>query len=154
MTKPPISVSVDLRVYDLETVRISAHLLTDEFHVLLVPAGRSAAKVLLTPKRPGSAAGRGERRLRAVLDQELLRTRVAENNQKLREHVIGLAMGRTPPAETPRDPALSADQQAELDRLIAEVEEELHKEAKSAPGKDPLGILKTWEEQHGRKRTA
>ena len=47
---------------------------------------------------------------------------------------------------------LTEEQQKELDRLIAEVDEELKKESETA-GEDPLGIARTWEERYGRNRT-
>ena len=159
-----VTASISPTEYGVEAVLGAATLLTDRAYVRVDGDRERALTVTLVPKEPSGAAGLAA--LKADFEAELatqkLRWVMSKNNLWPREHVarqaVLLANGHplTPAAQAGPAPsaaaapdALTADQQAEIDRLIKEVEAEI-KELKDKPaGADPDGVKATWEEKHG-----
>lgn len=146
-------VMVPLKEGMLKTIKHAAFALTATAYVRLDRAG-DCVQVTLSPK--DGSKKMTARRLASLflegLKQESIRSAIEDNNRKLREHIIRLALC---PAQEPlpeqADTGLTEQQQQELDRIIAEVEEEIKKEPRKT-AKDPLGVTKTWEEKYGRSR--
>ena len=147
-------VRVSTKDYPLGVVKYAAFALTDEAYVRLEPA-KNGVRVELTPKIPAPGSlKRLSSRFGDELDLEQIRSKIESNNRSLREHVIRMALsGETSPPPVEAEIALTDEQQKELDRLIAEVEEEIKKES-GASGGDPLGVTQTWEEAHGHDRAS
>ncbi len=143
----------------------AAYLLTDRVYARVDGDPKKALIVTLVPKEPLKAV-----ELAALKDEfelelatQKLRWALAADNAGVREHVtrqavlfvnghpLAPASAQASSAGSPQGGAdpLSAEQQAEIDRLIAEVETEI-KDLKSKPaGADPDGVKATWEETHG-----
>lgn len=146
-------VTVSLEENSLKTIKYAAFALTATAYVQL-DSVKSRVQVTLRPKDvPGKMTAR---RLASLflegLKQEAIRSSLEDNNRKLREHIIGLALcpaKEEAPAQA--DAELSEEQQKELDRIIAEVEEEIKKEPLKS-SRDPLEVTKTWEEKYGKSR--
>lgn len=144
-------IHVPARSYCLETVKFAAHALTGVNFIELRPAP-GGVLVIVEPKDPGA---RGKlRETVSIFKQELkdaeIRSRVAADHRGLRERLIRLAIQGDAPCVQEGEVGLSEAQQKELDRIIAEVEDELRKEPAESK-EDPLGVTKTWEEQNGRE---
>ncbi len=144
--KPSVE-KVNLKKYSPETARYAAYALTGEAYAFLRPAGAGSLSVELRPK-PGAAPAGLAARFRAALREEALRETLFEENKGLREFMLLKALSAPEPAPAP-SAALTPEQEKELDALIAQVEREIKEE--SAPGKDPLGITRRWEDKHGVK---
>lgn len=145
-------VRVSTKDYPLGVIKYAAFALTGEAYVLLESA-KNAVSVEIAPKAPQSGAlKRLAARFKEELALEKIRSEIEANNRGLREHVIRMALsGESAPAPVEAEVALTDEQQKELDRLIAEVEDEIKKESGVSAG-DPLGVTKTWEEAHGHDR--
>jgi len=139
--------TISLKKYSPETARYAAYSLTGEAYAFLSPAGADALSVELRPK-PGAGKAGLAARFRAALREEALRETLFEENKGLREFMLLKALSAPEPAPAP-SAALTPEQEKELDALIAQVEREIKEE--SAPGKDPLGITRRWEDKHGVK---
>ena len=155
-----VTATLSVKEHGLEAILGAAYLLTDRAYARVDGDRAKSLTVTLVPRGPAGAARL--KALRAEFDRELatqkLRWAVAKNNVGVRAHILrqavllanGLAPAPPPPAAAAPSPEpLSADQQAEIDRLIAEVETEI-KELKNKPaGADPDNVKATWEETHG-----
>ena len=139
---------------DEESVKYAAYVLTDAAFARLetMPGG---LRVLLEPKTSDPAALRRlADRFPGQLEEERLRTAIEENNRGIREHIIRLALqGPEAACAPPEDLELTAEQRQELDKIIAEVQDQIRME-KVGGGDDPLGITVTWEEGHAERRDA
>ncbi len=134
----------------LEDVKYAAFALSGNTYVKIESAPDKQVKITFTP-RDGEIPPGLSGLFHSTLEDESLRSRVADNNRCVIEHVIELGLKDDgQPNGIPED-NLNAEQQKELERLIAEVEAEIKKESESSD--DPLGVLKTWEEVHGHGRT-
>ena len=146
-------VRVSLEENSLKTIKYAAFALTATAYVQL-DSIKNRVQVTLRPKDvPGKTTAP---RLAALflegLKQEAIRSALEDNNRKLREHIIGLALRpakEDPLVESAED--LTEEQQKELDRIIAEVEAEIKKEPLKS-SQDPLEVTKTWEEKYGKSR--
>lgn len=144
-------VRVPARVHRLETVKFAAHALTGVNFIQLrpVPGG---ILVIVEPKDPGARSKLRE--TVSTFKQELkdaeIRSQVEADQRGLREQLVRLAIQGEVPRAQEGDVGLTEAQQKELDRIIAEVEDELRKEPAESE-EDPLGVTKTWEERHGRE---
>lgn len=146
------SAEVPLQQYSPEAVKYAAYSLMDEAYVLL---RRTEAGVLvrLEPKasRDPAAPERLGERFEEALPLEGIRSEIEANSRGVREAILRMAIQGDSPAAAPKEPlGLTPEQEAELDRLVADVETELAKENADS---DPLEITQTWEERHGKPRT-
>ena len=135
----------DPKKYSLQTIRYAAYALSGENHVLLASAkGRIAAT--FSPKAGAAPAGLKKSFLRE-LEDEKFRERLFEENRELHYWMIKRAINYVPAESKPKEEfGLTADQEKELEQLIAQVESEIKL------GKDdPKGITKTWEQKYGKK---
>ncbi|MDD5656020.1 MAG: hypothetical protein PHF00_02040 [Elusimicrobia bacterium] len=154
-----MTIAVGLREFPMEVVRFTAYLFMDRADPLIALEGKRRARVTLRLR--AAVAGKRLALEKAAFLKELEAQRfqwdVLRKNRSIQEFIVRQAL-QQPPAAAPApesgnsDLELSQEEERELDRLIAEVEETLAKEAKGRAGKkkDPLGIRKTWEEAHGR----
>jgi hypothetical protein len=123
---------------DLPAFMGAAYQVTDASHAIVGRAGR-AATVTLWPKNGTRTAGLAARFL-AVYGDQRSRWSVERANLDVRAEVLRRSLrliedeGAAPGEPAP---SLSADQKAEIARMLAEAE--------SAP-RDPLGIARPWEE--------
>lgn len=144
---------VPTREYALETVKFAAHMLTgSNFVRLALETGGVLVQVeSKDPQGPG-----GARKTEALFKQELkdaeLRSWVSANDRGIRESIIRLAIQGDAAPVPEAEAGLTDTQQKELDRIIAEVENELRQDT-AVVKEDPLGVTKTWEERYGREET-
>lgn len=164
-TAGAVVASLSVAEHGLEPILGAAYLLTDRVYARVDGDPKKSLTVTLTPKEPLKASGLAalQEEFELELASQKLRWAVTANNAGVREHVarqavllvnghpLAPAAAQAPAAGSPpggADP-LSAEQQAEIDRLIAEVETEI-KDLKNKPaGADPDGVKATWEEKHG-----
>lgn len=164
-TSGAVVASLKVAEHGLEPILGAAYLLTDRVFARIDGDPKKSLTVTLVPKEPLKAAGLAalEEEFELELATQKLRWAVSKNNAGVCEHVarqaVLLVNGHPlAPVASPAPAAgsapgggepLSAEQQAEIDRLIAEVETEI-KDLKSKPaGADPDGVKATWEEKHG-----
>lgn len=164
-TSSVIVAALSVSEHGLGPILGAAHLLTDRVFARLDGDPKKSLTVTLVPKEPLTAAGMAalKEEFELELAAQKLRWAIAKNNVGVREHVARQAVllvnghplapvsAPAPAAGSPQGGGepLSAEQQAEIDRLIAEVETEI-KDLKSKPaGADPDGVKATWEEKHG-----
>ncbi|MFA5139514.1 MAG: hypothetical protein WC728_09810 [Elusimicrobiota bacterium] len=152
-----LAVTVASKECPAEDVRFAAYLYMDRADPLIEPT-TGGLRVRLRYRAP-VAAGRLREEGKAFVEelrQQRFQGELLARNGSLHEYVVRQALsgaGQAEPAEEGAEPELSAEEEKELDRLIAEVEELVEKEAKGKPkqAEDPLGIRATWEEAHGEK---
>lgn len=151
-----VSVTVRVGPDGPEPILGAAYLMTDRAWARVDGDRKKSLTVTLKPRSGGAKALAAlEADFAAELETERLRWAVARNNAPVRLHIaqqaVLLAQGRLPeapaaaPAPAPAE-TLTAEQQAEIDRLIAEVETEI-KELKTKK-LDPENVAATWEETH------
>ncbi len=153
MTKKyPAACNVSLSDFSLDAVRYAAHAVSGPAVVFLKMSGKNAVTVELTSKKnPPEPAAVLKNRFLSELADEKLREAVSANNRELREFLILKALsGPEKPAESP-DSGLTAEQEKELEELIAQVEKEIKLDSRPGGSEDPLGITRTWEDKYGAK---
>lgn len=152
-----VSFTLSVAEHGREPILLAAFLLTDRAWAELSSAKAGKLKVTLRLKAGGDLKALGEEFL-AELETQKLRWTLLKDNAAVREYVarqaVLLAHGhQVPPAAAApaaaQPEALTPDQQAEIDRLIAEVEVEI-KDLK-AKKLDPDNVAATWEEKHTEK---
>lgn len=136
-----------------EPALFAAHALLDRAWARVDAGPRGALTVTLLPK-PGADAAAVEAAFREELASQERRWAVARNNAPVLLHAARQAVlaaeGRlreSAPA-APASEALTAEQQSEIDRLIAEVEVEIKELKTRKEGADPDNVRATWEERH------
>jgi His-Xaa-Ser system protein HxsD len=133
----------------------AAYLLMDRAYVAVEGDRAKSLKISLRAKAGASAASLKEDFARELAAQKL-RWAIARNNQPVREHIVEhavlLANGHVeaapagaPPQSAPQD-ALTDEQRKEIEKLIAEVEDEIKTMNASKAPKDPQNIRASWEE--------
>ena len=155
--KDAVSFTLSTAEHGREPILLAAFLLTDRVWAALSGAGAGKLKVVLRPKAPLDLKDLEEEFL-AELSTQKLRWAILKDNAVVKEYVArqavllahGHAAPAAPQAPAPAAPeALTPEQQAEIDRLIAEVEVEI-KDLK-AKKLDPDNVSATWEEKHREK---
>jgi His-Xaa-Ser system protein HxsD len=166
-----IAFDLDEKIYPLEAVQNAIYIFTDRAYVRVERSEPDRLKVVMTvkagmaPSVPGALKGEFDNEL----IHQVLRQRISDSNQKIREFIVTKALisaqpssvvtvsspatdaggapcpdcggtGRAPP--TP--PHIESALEKEIDRLLAEIE--------SGDGAaDPLGVSVPWEEAFGAK---
>lgn len=172
------SVSFDLKQYtmvadcdakadSLEVIRSAAYVLTDRAFALLKAGPEGTVRVVLQSKEPADEAALEAlaKTFRDELATQRLRHQISKNNVSIREYIVEQAIRlaqqppedastspSTGPAAPPPEPELTEAQRQEIERLIAEVEEEIRAMAPQKAAADPLKISATWEETHAPKK--
>lgn len=139
---------LDGGVFHADSVLAAAHVMARRLRVWLKPDGKGGTVVRAALREGEDGAGDPESLFREEAAAQELRRRVSAANKGLREYVVTQALlaaaGERPEAHAG---VLSKEEDAEIDRLISEVEAEI--EAKAARF-DPGAAGKTWEESGGR----
>lgn len=172
-TADPAEISFDLdeKLYPLEAVQNALYVFTDRAYVRVERSEPERLKVVMTVKAGSPPSVRVE--LKGEFDNELLhqilRQRISDSNQKIREFIVtkalvsaqpaALVAAAAPAAEAEcvecavvegapaAPPQIDAALEKEIDRLLAEIE--------SGDGAaDPLGVSVPWEEAFGGKAKA
>lgn len=166
-----LSLDLDEKLYSLEAAQNAAYVFTDRAYVTVERSAPDRLKVVLAAKEGSSvspAALKGE--FGNELIHQVLRQRISDSNQKIREFIVTKALLSAQPASASASAAAAATAEAEascpdctgageapaappqidaalekeIDRLLAEIE--------SGDGAaDPLGVSVPWEEAHGAK---
>ena len=147
-----IPIKVSLKKHSLDAVRYAAYAVSGAAFVFLKMAGKNAVTVeLASKKNPSASSAVLKHRFLSELADEKLREAVSDDNRELREFLILKALsGPERPAQS-RDSGLTAEQEKELEDLIAQVEKEIKLDSRSRKSRDPLGITRTWEDKYGAK---
>jgi His-Xaa-Ser system protein HxsD len=137
----------------LEPLLGAAYLMMDRAYVRLSGDRKKALTVEFFPKDPAVSAASLEKEFRAELEGQKLRWQLARHNQPIREYIaeqaVLLATGRAappPPQEGAAD-QLTDEQRSEIEKLIAEVEDEIKTMNQKKAVADPKNIKASWEER-------
>ncbi|PIS46710.1 MAG: hypothetical protein COT17_07160 [Elusimicrobia bacterium CG08_land_8_20_14_0_20_51_18] len=146
-----LKISADLKKYPLGIVRYASYALSGNLFVFIRKISASKAEISFSPKKGKMDAKMVSADFKKNLEDETLRDFIWEANKKLREFLILKAITAQERAPEPeKAEGLTPEQEKELEKLIAEVEEEIKKESSGAGGGgDPLKIKQTWEEKYG-----
>lgn len=136
---------LSLKKYSLEDIRYVAYLYTRDNYVLMDTNKKNEILVNIEPKSSCSKIDKKE--FLKLLDEETARSKIYKANMDLREYIIKSSMCYKPVSENNVE-GLTPEEEKELDKLIAEVEQELKSESVK---EDKLEIKKTWEEKYGNK---
>ena len=139
--------------HSLGAIRYAAYAVSDRAYVFLKMAGKKFVEVVFTPRKGVSVSVVRSAFLSELADEKL-RERVSDGNRGLREFLVLKALS-TPEKSSPEpaEAGLTAEQEKELEDLIAQVEREIKRES-GGKQRDPLGITRTWEDKYGSKKTA
>jgi len=154
-----ISSELSVAAEGLEPILGACYLLTDRAYAFLEGDRGRKIRVTLRPKSP--AAGPKELKLLgdefvAEMQTQKVRWAIARNNLPIREFMteqaVLLANGKLPePAAAPAGAApaeeLSDEQRQEIEKLIAEVEQEIKALNDKKVPSDPKNIAASWEEK-------
>lgn len=139
-------ITVSLSENTAEAVRYAAYTCTDDFWVQIQPSGNNTLEVIFSPRKDKNI-NQVEKRFTEELADEKIREKSRIQNIAASEMIIRNAMSKLNPSFVHNEqPALSVEQEQELDDLIAEVEKELQEEMNSSRTDDPQHITQTWEE--------
>lgn len=155
------ALSLDVKTEGLEPVFGAAYLMMDKAFVSLTGDRAGKITVVLRPKDPKAFKPKAlADEFLSDLASQKVRWAISRNNQPVREFIaeqaVLIANGTVPPpsaSEAAPEPAaeeLTADQRAEIEKLIAEVETEIKamNQDKTKPAvADPKGIKASWEEK-------
>lgn len=159
------ALTLDVKTEGLEPVFGAAYLMMDKAFVILTGDRAGKVTVALRPKDPKAVKPKAlAEEFLSDLASQKVRWAISRNNQPVREFIaeqaVLIANGTIPPpsaAEAAPEPAaeeLTAEQRAEIEKLISEVESEIKtmNEKKSVP--DPKGIKASWEEKQEQENKA
>jgi His-Xaa-Ser system protein HxsD len=148
-------ISLSVSAYGLEPILGAAYLMTDRAYSVLSGDKKKTLVVALTPKGKDTPAALG-RAFTEELAAQVVRWKIARDNQPIREYVaeqaVLLANGSLQPAAPAEEPAadqLSDAQRLEIEKLIAEVEDEIKQMNEKKTVSDPKNIKASWEEKQG-----
>ncbi len=150
----------DAKADSLEVIRSAAYVLTDRAYAQLSDGPQGTVRVRLQLKDGTPEALKA---LQTTFGDELatqrIRHQIARNNVSIREYIVEQAIHLAqqpaqgaPPPQAPAEPELTEAQRKEIERLIAEVEDEIRAMAPAKAAQDPLRISATWEETHAPKK--
>lgn len=156
-----VAFTLDVKAQGREAILGAAYLLTDRAYAWLGGDGSRKIQVELRPKGPASLDALRE--LAEAFPRELsaqkLRWALSRNNQPIREFIaeqaVLMANGRLPePAakEEAAEEQLSEEQRQEIEKLIAEVEQEIQAMSQKKLVSDPKNIKASWEEKQEARR--
>ena len=158
MKREPSGISFELSVKEngIEAILGAAYLLSDRAFIYLSGDRKKKVCVTLESKTPLSPDGVHQlsNTFFNELETQKVRWAIAKHNLPIREYVarqaIVLANGGTLPSEnlSAQGDELSSDQQQEIEKLIAEVEEEIQAMNEKKNPSDPQKIRSSWEEKH------
>lgn len=158
-----VAFRLDVKAEGRDAILGAAYLLTDRAYAWLDGDGQRRIRVELRPKGPVSRKALEElaRAFPRELEAQKVRWAVARNNQPIREFVaeqaVLMANGRLPEPEAKQEApaeALSEEQRQEIEKLIAEVEQEIQAMTQKKLVSDPKNLKASWEEkQEARKST-
>lgn len=142
--------SVNSKVYLFESIVNAAYAFLDKAHVFLDGDPKTKIKVSLKAKESCTLSAqdlKGEFH-NALLEQDL-RLRLAKDNKKLREYIVGQALFGASPEQA--NDVTSTDEELDkiLERELKALEEEEKKTVKNK--KDPLGVLTAWDAKNTKK---
>ncbi|MBI5629744.1 MAG: hypothetical protein HY921_02535 [Elusimicrobia bacterium] len=150
-----LSLRLDVKAEGMEPILAAAYLMTDRAYVRVSGDREKTLEVCLAAKRPEFLFPEAlAEAFKRELATQKVRWAVAKNNLPVREFVaeqaVMLANGQLPPEPQPAEPPpdqLSDEQRREIEKLIAEVEEEIKtlNQKKAVP--DPKNIKASWEEK-------
>jgi hypothetical protein len=135
-------VAVERRVACFETVARAALELTETCYVWLDRAGPATAVYLTERTASGSSAEELEARFRRELERMLALERLERQTREVRSAIVGHALAGHRKAPAPAQPVLDPETEAEIERLLAEIENDDWLEEAGE-------IAKTWEERFG-----
>ena len=144
----------------IEVIRSAAYVLTDRAFAVIESGPKESVFVTLQPKVRTDEKGliALSETFKDELATQRIRHQIAKNNVSIREYIIEQAIllsqqPEEPPPQAPAEPELNEEQRKEIERLIAEVEDEIRAQAPTRAEKDPLKITATWEETHAPKKS-
>jgi His-Xaa-Ser system protein HxsD len=151
-----VAFTLDARKDGLDVILGTAYLMSDRAYARLDGDRAKILTVTLTPK-----GARGAKELKdleaaftAEFESQKVRWALARANQPIREYLVenavALAQGRAEAAAAAAPAApeeLTADQRAEIERLISEVETEIKEMNDKKAHADPKGVSPSWEAQ-------
>jgi His-Xaa-Ser system protein HxsD len=149
-----LNFSFKLRSGQFEEILGAAYLMMDRAFVLVEGDKKTSVRVSLRPKsaRDKNALQALKTAFEAELSSQKIRWAVSRNNRDLREYVAENALAlneefasRKAPAAEPPAENLTADQRAEIERLIAEVETEISQMNAKNELPDPKAVAQSWE---------
>jgi His-Xaa-Ser system protein HxsD len=147
-----VTVVVDPERWSLDAVRMAAHVVADRAYAHLAEEAGTLVVTLHAKERADKSSLQA---LAELFDREVqnqaLRLKLERGNRETMEYVVSRALvpaNKSAGPEAGPEAELSEDQKSEIDRLIAEAEEEIAELKQEKSGADPLGITKTWEEQN------
>ena len=139
--------------YSLAAIRYAAYAQTDKAGVHIKMADKNTAEIFFSVK-----PGKKYEAIENSFLQELRDEKIREKSRKANIAAYLMIIKKTlrsfclqPEGKEAVLPALSKEQEQDLDNLIAEVEKELQMEMESSSSSDSDNITKTWEEINGKK---
>jgi len=139
------NLKLSLKKYLLEDIRYVSYLYTKDNYVFIDINNKNEVLVNIEPKFNSQKIDKKE--FLKLLDEETKRSEIYKANMELREYIIKSSMCYKPITDNNVE-GLTPEEEKELDKLIAEVEQELKSESVK---EDKLEIKKTWEEKYGDK---
>lgn len=157
-----VRIPLDVKTEGLDAILGAAYLMMDRAFVLLSGDRAKKIEVSLRAKDPKAFRPAAlEKEFRSDLASQKVRWAISRGNQPIREYIaeqaVLMATGAIPPPAAPAaaaEPAaeeLTADQRAEIEKLIAEVESEIKTMNDKKVASDPKGIKASWEEAQEKK---
>ncbi|HLD62036.1 His-Xaa-Ser system protein HxsD [Candidatus Roizmanbacteria bacterium RIFCSPHIGHO2_02_FULL_37_24] len=141
-----ITFNITSKLYPIDIILNTAYIFVDRCYVFLDGDPASVVKINLKGKNKLSDKQlldlSGE--FNNELLNQILRAKLAKDNKKLREYIVGQALIGASPEQPAADSGQNTDE--ELDRILERELKALEKEEKkeSASKSDPMGILKPW----------
>lgn len=143
-----LAFEINPKLYPMDAILNTAYTFIDRCYVFLNGDPKKRISVQLKGKNNLSAKQLND--LKGEFNNELLnqilRAKIAKDNKKLREYIVGQALMGASPEQPAADSGQNTDEELDkiLERELKALEEE---ESKSASKKDPMKILKPWKKR-------